>query len=201
MTRFSSLLRLTVMAAAVLCLWAPNTRAQFMKREITLSAAGGFQYATGDFAALVKRGSGLRGDIGYYASPSWQLNLGAAYQKYDSETIARARSGLTGVRYTSLEATANLYLYPESWFTPYTGGGFGLYRGRQWYTNNGTESTLDRTRFGLIGGFGLSAHKEGSRLSVFSEIMYHHIMTDKGASDQTVRWHTGLRISFGGRPF
>ena len=192
----------TAAAAIVLiCLWTPMASAQYMKREITLSASGGFQYPTGEFENLAKSGSGFRGEAGFFLSPSWAINLGAAYHRYDSETEAQAATGLTGVRYLSATATASLYLYPESWFTPYTTGGLGLYKGRRWFSPGGAEVIIDHSRLGLVGGFGLSAHKEGSRVSFFSDVIYHHIITDNGSSDQSVVWNTGIRISFGGRPF
>lgn len=195
-------LRTVLVAAAVLCFWPGNSQAQYMKREVAFSVSGGFMYPTGKFGEVVEHGNGFSGSFGYFASPSWQLTLSGAFHRYDTKPLAKAQSGISGVRYVSVAATANLYLYPESWFTPYAGGGAGIYRGTKWYTSaGGAESTITRTRLGLVGGFGLSAHKEGSRFSAFTEVMYHHILTDGGASDQTVVWQTGLRISFGGRPF
>ena len=79
-------------------------------------------------------------------------------------------------------------------------GGVGLYHERTRLSAGDVTETQTMLRPGVVGGVGLSVHKQQSTFSFFSELVYHHIPTDPGSS-QYVRWTTGLRISFGGRPF
>lgn len=178
---------------------AGPARAQYMKHEVVVSAGGGVQYATGPLGDILKAGSGLQADVGYFLNTSWELSLRAAYHTFDTKSAVRLATGQTGMRFVSGSALASLYLYPESWFTPYVAGGTGLFRVQPQFDGNAASS--DRTRVGVIGGFGISAHKQGSRISFYTDLLYHHILTDHGGSHQFVAWHSGLRLSFGGRPF
>ena len=173
-------------------------RAQYMKNEISLSASAGWVFPTGNLAEVYGTGHGLTGGADLFLNPSWALGLRGLYVSHDAKTAtatgARRRRSIAG------SAEARLFLYPESWFTPFAVGGLGLYTGRRWAGSGDTIAVDDETRIGFTGGFGLSVHRQGSRWSLFSELVYHHLPASTGAR-QFLVWGSGLRVSFGGRPF
>jgi hypothetical protein len=189
----------TVAAGMVLAtLLAATGHAQYMKSELVLGAGAGLQFPTGAFGEAVDGDHSLYMTADYVLNPSWSLGIRAAYETFDGPETVTATS-LRRIRYLSGDVQARLFLYPESWFTPYTVAGFGMFRERAWTGAGAQEQTADRSRAGLLGGFGLSAHRQGERLSVFTEVLYHHLVTSE--TRQWVQWSAGLRFSFGGRPF
>jgi opacity protein-like surface antigen len=178
----------------------PPASAQYQKSELVISAGAGFQFPTGKFEDRVKTGAHAAAGIDYYLNPSWSLGLRASYSDFEATAESAAASGLRDWRYLNVDATAGLMLYPESWFTPYILGGIGLYDERSRQQDETGTTSQDVWRLGLVGGVGLAVHKQRSRFSLFTELIYHHIPTNLG-SRQYVSWSTGIRLSFGGRPF
>jgi hypothetical protein len=167
--------------------------AQYMKTEVTVGASGGFRFPTGALGDAVDDGAGGGFGADYYLNPSWTIGGRVTYNQFNTKPGAAAFDEL---RFITFDALAQLYLYPESWFTPYVSGGGGV----DIEQNRGAGASDNKTRFGLIGGFGVSVHQQASWWTAYTEVTYHHIMSDP-ASLQYVSWNTGLRFSFGGRPF
>jgi len=175
-------------------------QAQYMKGETVVSAGAGLLFPTGVFSETVKGDYSLHVSGEYVLNPSWALGARLSYLTFEAEALATVATGLLRTRYLAFDLHAKLYLYPESWFTPYAQGGLGLYADRSFSGSGPSEQIADATRLGLTGGFGLSAHRQAGRSSVFTEVIYHHLLTDS-RSKQFVQWSAGLRFSFGGRPF
>jgi hypothetical protein len=187
--------------AMFFCIAAPSVgQAQYMKGETVVSAGAGLLFPTGVSSDAVKGGHSLYLSGEHALNPSWALGARISYLTFDAEAMATAATGLLRTRYLAFDLQARLYLYPESWFTPYAQSGLGLYAERNRSISGPSEQVADATRLGLTGGFGLSAHRQAGRTSLFTEVLYHHLPTDS-QSKQFVQWSAGLRISFGGRPF
>lgn len=183
-------------------LLAPGSvaRAQFMKGETVLSGGGGLLFPTGVFSDASKQGYGFQASAERVLNPSWALGVRLSFATFDAEGEATAATGLLRTRYLAIDTYGKLFLYPESWFTPYALAGFGIYPERRWSRGASADQVDDASRLGFIGGFGLSAHRQAGRTSFFTQVIYHHLPTD-AQSKQFVEWAAGLRFSFGGRPF
>jgi hypothetical protein len=188
----------TLLVSAIILCSAASARAQNLKSEIAVGAGVGLQFPTGEFGDRVDGNHSLYLAGDYFLNPSWAIGLRASYQTFDAVSGASV-AALRRIRYLSGDAQAKLYLYPESWFTPYAAAGTGVYAERRWTGSGPSAAESDRSLVGLLGGFGLSAHRQGQKLSVFTEILYHHMLTSD--TRQFVQWSAGMRISFGGRPF
>lgn len=189
----------TALVAAALTLFsAAPSRAQYLKGELAAGAGVGLQFPTGAFGDLVEGDQSLYLTGDYFLNPSWAVGLRTSYQTFDA-VLGAPSAGLRRVRYLSGDAHAKLFLYPESWFTPYAVAGLGYYRERTWIGAGAAETQADRSLAGLTGGFGLSAHRQGRKWTFFTEVLYHHMMTSD--TRQFVQWSAGIRISSGGRPF
>jgi opacity protein-like surface antigen len=174
-------------------LCAGTVRAQYMKTEVAVAAGGGFHFPTGTLANTTESGAGGLVGADFSLNPSWTVGGRVAYAQFDTKPGAATYDQL---RFIAFDALGQLYLYPESWFTPYVSGGGGV----AFEQRRSASVSDDHARFGLVGGFGLSAHQQASWWTAYTEVTYHHIMSDPGSA-QFVSWNTGLRVSFGGRPF
>jgi len=184
----------------LLLVFASGANAQYMKGETVLSGSAGILFPTGVFSDAAKSGYALAGSAERVLNPSWAVGARLSYATFDAQTAAVAATELLRTRYLFGDAYAKLFLYPESWFTPYAQAGAGVYRERSWSGSGAAEVIADASRLGFLGGFGLSVHRQAGRASFFTEVIYHHLLTDT-QSKQFVEWAAGLRISFGGRPF
>ena len=169
-----------------------------MKNELVFSAGLGLVEPTGLYGDTVNGKAGVSLEAAIFLNPSWSLGLRSNYSPFSVDSSLT--QGITEANYLNLDLDAHLMLYPESWFTPYLQGGVGLYRERLIRGGTTGESTTDIARVGLTAGIGLAVHRQASLFSFYSELIYQHIPAP-GAARQYVRWTTGLRISFGGRPF
>jgi hypothetical protein len=183
------------------CLSAARpARAQYMTHEWVLSAGGGLSDPTGVFEEQMQMGTHAVLSLGHHFNPSWFLGLRGGYFPFDAEVDWSAATGQTSVRFWGLDLETRLMLYPESRFTPYLVLGAGASLETQWYGDTTTVPDVQMVRPGVTGGVGLSLHRERRRLSLYTELIYHHFPAEDG-SRQYLRWTTGLRFSLGGRPF
>lgn len=179
--------------------YAP-AQAQYLKGEVCFDAGIGLQFPTGDLGDLVKTGNNFALGAGMYVNTSWYLGLRVCRESFDPKPEETMTTGLSLKEYWNVELETRLMLYPESWFTPYIMAGGGWYRERTLHNPGTTEISRTTSRVAMMSGFGLNIHRRPSRMSLYTEIVYHHIPSGVG-SDQFVRWTSGLRFSFGGRPF
>jgi hypothetical protein len=189
-----------LIASVFLLAFGSSARGQYMKGETVLSGSAGLVFPTGAFNDLAKSGYGLCGSVERILNPSWAVGVRLSYATFDADTVDLVSVGPVRTRYLGGDAFGKLFLYPESWFTPYATGGGGFYRERTWTRTGGSDETTDASRLVLIGGFGLSAHRQAQRMNFFTEVLYHHALTN-AVSRQYIQWNAGLRFSFGGRPF
>ena len=192
MNRFTFLLLFFITSVPV--------HAQYMKGETCFDAGGGLQFPTGLLEDRVKTGSQFTLGAGIYVNPSWYVGLKLGYETFDPKLEEIAATGLSGLKYWHVDLEARLMLYPESWFTPYVLAGGGWYQERTWNNTAGSEIISTNSKLASMAGFGLNGRKSPSHLSIYTEIVYHHIPSEFG-SQQFVRWTSGIRLSFGGRPF
>lgn len=175
-------------------------QAQYMKGEVCFDAGVGLQFPTGLLEDQVKTGSHFTLGAGIYVNSSWYLGLKVNRTSFDPKIAEIIATGLSGQKYLNVELEARLMLYPESWFTPYILAGGGWVQKRTWHNTGAAEVVNTNSKLAFVSGFGLNGHSSSSLVSLYTEVVYHHIPSEFG-SDQFVRWTTGLRLSFGGRPF
>ena len=193
--------RWTVLLAVFLCAFSSrDVSAQFMTNEWVFTFGGGLSDPTGIFEEQMKLGPHASLSVGRHFNPSWLLGLRAGYFPFDAEPAWISTSGQTEGRFLVMEIDSRLMLYPESWFTPYLGLGGGGALENQVFADTTGERTVDAIRPGVSAGVGISMHSQGRLLSVYTELVYQHFLMHDG-SRQWLSWTTGLRFSFGGRPF
>lgn len=186
---------------ALLCAWPyGDARAQFMTREWVITMGGGLSDPTGVFEEQMKPGPHAVLSAGRHFNPSWLLGLRAGYFPFKAEPAWIATSGQTEGNFLVMEIHSRLMLYPESWFTPYLGLGGGGALESQVFADPTGERTIDSFRPGVSAGVGISMHSQNKLLSAYTELVYQHFLMHDG-SRQWLSWTTGLRFSFGGRPF
>lgn len=186
--------------ALLLLTGSAPAQAQYMKGEVCLDGGIGLQFPTGDLEDQVKTGNHFALGAGMYVNTSWYLGLRICRESFDPKPAEVVATGLSMKEYWNVELETRLMLYPESWFTPYIMAGGGWYRERASHNPGMVEIISTTARGAVMSGFGLNIHRQPSHISMYTEVVYHHIPTGVG-SDQFVRWTSGLRYSFGGRPF